>query len=129
MEQAVIHVNFGISGRQVLAVLASIPATIAALGTAGILFMPAKEQDLAATRAQIEVTSRQLDAAKHQLTQSLANQEEIRKTVLELTGAVRDLQDVVGQVRDAPPKVIIREVRTPAQSRPGVKPAQPVTRQ
>lgn len=130
-ESPAIQVNFGLSPRQIMLFLASLPATVAALGITGLFFMPAKETDLKA----LQVVVQQLQNNSNQLTQVAADLgREIKslndRTVLltqgmsGIEGAVGSLEQSVRDIsasleRPAPaPRVIVREVTRPRRSAP-----------
>lgn len=93
-EQPVVTINLGLSAKQILAGFGGLSAAIATATTAGWLFLPAKNSDLQAVKAVVEIVR--------------SEQQTSRDAVARLTVAVDNLAAVVEGLRQAPPRVIER---------------------
>jgi hypothetical protein len=109
-EPSVVMVNFGLKARHIWAIFAGIPTGLAALGTAGYLALPASKTEL----TQVE---RSFTEFKTQIVQEIGT---LKGGNIEIVAAVRELKDVVAELRGSPP------LSAPApRPRPAARLAQP----
>jgi hypothetical protein len=107
--QPVIRIDLGLTGAQVLAALGGLATIITTGLTAGWLFLPAKDSDLKATQALVEIVR--------------GEQRDSRATIARLTQAVDNLAGIVAAMKDAPPIVVERVA--PAPDAAPARPARP----
>jgi hypothetical protein len=111
-DPTVVHVNFGLKPRHIYAILAGIPAGLAALGAAGYAVLPASKAEI------IKVEQGFADLRTHVTTEINA----LKHVNTEIIGVVRELKDAVAELRSGAPQAAPR-ARTLVPPRP--KPAQP----
>jgi ABC-type transporter Mla subunit MlaD len=129
-ESPAVQVNFGLSPRQIMVLIASIPAFLATAAT--VFFMPAKETDLKALQVvvqQLQNNSNQLAAIASDLgkeikslndrTVSLAQgMSGIEGAVGSLEQSVRDISAQLDRPAPPPARVIVREAPRPRRAAP-----------
>jgi hypothetical protein len=124
-----VKINLDLSWSQIWKALVLVGGAAQLAMASGWLWMPAKESDLVKTREtltqqitvienQVKTSQLQLDSAKNQLNESLQNQQTMQLMMEKLTVSVDSLQEVMTQVRDQPPKTIVREVPRPRAAAP-----------
>lgn len=110
-EASVIKIDFGLSGRQILAGLGAIGTFFATAITAGWLFLPARDSDLKTLQSVVEIVRQQQTDFQRQLEAS-------RDAVARMTMAIDNLSGVVEGLRQTPPKVIEKIIQAPRRVRP-----------
>jgi hypothetical protein len=111
-DPTVVHVNFGLKPRHIYAILAGIPAGLAALGAAGYAVMPA-------SKAEVTAIQQGFQELKMHVTTEISTRKNVHS---EIIGVVRELKDAVSELRSGAPQVAPR-VRTLAPPRPKASPA------
>jgi hypothetical protein len=107
----VIRIDLGLTGAQILAALGGLATIITTGLTAGWLFLPAKDSELKATQALVELVR--------------VEQRDSRASILRLTQAVDNLSSIVAALKDAPPTVVERIVTVPDAVPAPARPARP----
>jgi hypothetical protein len=110
-DPTVVHVNFGLKPRHIYAILAGIPAGLAALGAAGYAVLPA-------SKAEVEAVQQGFQDLKTHVTTEINGLKDVDR---EIVGVLREMKDAVAELRNAP-----RLRVAPAQRpRPAPKPVTP----
>lgn len=111
-ETAVVKIDLGLSGRQILWALGSFATFLTTAFTAGWLFLPARDSDLQTLRGVVEIVRQQQLDFQRQLESS-------RDAVSRMTLAIDNLSGVVEGLRQAPPRVIEKILPAPrSRARP-----------
>jgi hypothetical protein len=100
-ETAVVKIDLGLSGRQILAGFTAICTFLVSAAAAGWVFLPARQTDLEAVSAIVRVVQQE----------QTKNQEIVSRLVL----AVDNLASVVDQLKNAPPRTIERYLPRPSK--------------
>jgi hypothetical protein len=110
-DPTVVHVNFGLKPRHIYAILAGVPAGLAALGAAGYAVLPA-------SKAEVEAVQQGFHDLKTHVTAEIKGLKDVDR---EMVVVLREMKDAVAELRNAP-----RLRVAPAQRpRPAPKPAAP----
>lgn len=109
-EATVVKIDFGLTGKQILAGFGAMATLIASGVTAGVLWMPAKESDLRELRSVV--------LPLQQIVQSIRDDQVLNKnSMMMLKEAVSELREGVRDLRDNPPRVTERVIVRPAKPR------------
>ena len=111
-DPTVVHVNFGLKPRHIYAILAGIPAGLAALGAAGYAVMPA-------SKAELEAVQQGFQELKAHVSTEITGLKDVNREIIVV---VRELREAVAELRASPPQAAPRG-RAVAPVRP--QPAQP----
>jgi hypothetical protein len=110
-DPTVVHVNFGLKPRHIYAILAGIPAGLAALGAAGYAVLPA-------SKAEVEAVQQGFQDLKAHVTAEITG---LKDADREIIVVLRELKDAVAELRNVPR---LRVAPAP-RPRPTPKPAAP----
>lgn len=105
-ESAVVKIDLGLSGRQIIGAFTAIGTFIVTAFTAGWLFLPARDSDLKTLQGIVEIVRQQHADFQRQ-------HEASRDALARMTVAIDNLSYVVEGLRQAPPKVIERVLPSP----------------
>ena len=105
-ESAVVKIDLGLSGRQIIGAFTAIGTFIVTAFTAGWLFLPARDSDLKTLQGVVEIVRQQQQDFQRQLEAS-------REAVVRMTMALDNLSGVVEGLRQTPPKVIEKIIQAP----------------
>lgn len=97
-DPTVVHVNFGLKPRHIYAILAGIPAGLAALGAAGYAVLPASKAEVTAVQQGFQ------DLKLHVTAEINA----LKNVNTDIIAVVRELKDVVAELRSSPPQAAAR---------------------
>jgi hypothetical protein len=111
-DPTVVQVNFGLKPRHIYAILAGIPAGLAALGAAGYAVLPA-------SKAEVTAVQQGFQELKAHVSAEITGLKDVNR---EIVVVVRELREAVAELRTSPPQVAPRG-RAAAPMRP--QPAQP----
>lgn len=109
-DPTVVHVNFGLKPRHIYAIIAGIPAGLAALGALGYASLPA-------SKAEVEAVQQGFAELKAHVTAEIGTLQGVNREIITV---VRDLKDAVAELRSNPPQAAPR-----ARSAPRPRPAPP----
>jgi hypothetical protein len=111
-ETAVVKIDLGLSGRQILGAFTALGTFLVTAFTAGWLFLPARDSDLKTLQGVVEIVRQQQLDFQRQLEAS-------RDAVSRMTMAIDNLSGVVEGLRQTPPKVIEKIIQAPrSRARP-----------
>lgn len=92
-ETAVVKIDLGLSGRQILWALGSFATFLTTAFTAGWLFLPARDSDLQTLRGVVEIVRQQQLDFQRQLESSRDAMARMTMAIDNLSGKIQDLQE------------------------------------
>jgi hypothetical protein len=99
-EAAVIRIDLGLTGKQIMMGLGGLASIVTAGITAGWLFLPAKDTDLRKLEGVVQIVTQKQEASN--------------SAIERLTLAVDNLSGLVDGLKNTPPKIIERVTPRPA---------------